>query len=181
MVSRSGFLGEIFARQEAQEAARKRVAATAGPFRPVRLKTRDDRELWWDDLQVAWLVHAMDGTARVSGATQDRLLARWPHLEPGYFQYEAKLSLNSLRFKQCPQCREYFIGHHATRTCSDDCRALWIRRNNTATKQKSRARSKNYRDEEQHDCPQCGGCFYGGRSTRRFCSDRCRKAASRAL
>lgn|GEM_PF-4191576 len=174
--------------QAKRELAQEREANTqralkAGRFHPFLLENRDDRELWWDDLQVAWTVHAMDGSARIDGTFRDRLLERWPQLEPD-FNCDAAVkesSINRLRFRQCHQCRQFFIGQFSLKTCSDTCSKAWRQVGNTQGQQKRRKRSQSWREEIERHCDNCGKEIIAKRSTRRFCSDRCRKATSRTL
>ena len=172
--------------QAKRELAQERQANTeralkAGRFQPFRLKNRDDRELWWDDLQVAWTVHAMDGTAQIAGTFRDRLLERWPQLEPGFYCDRAvqECSINRLRFRQCCQCREFFIGQFTLKTCSDACRREWRQAANTQGQRKRRQRRSEWRNDAERRCLHCDKQIICQRSTRRFCSDRCRKAEAR--
>jgi hypothetical protein len=176
-------LGEIYARHEMRRELQDSAARAAGPFRSVPLTVKDDRELWWDDVMVGAVADAMAGNGynRITQACRVKLIERWPQLDPdGYCSWElTKTTVNHLRFKQCPQCTGFFIGHRTAGVCSDDCRRLWRQRKNTATKRKSRDWWRENRDDLPQDCEHCGVPMQASRSTRRFCSDRCRKAAAR--
>ena len=159
----------------------------AGPFRPVLLQVRDDRELLWDGEPVAWLVHAMDGSARIppDGPAGQRLIARWPQLHTGpdtdadhwwVPRHLRGVTIHGLRFRCCPICQTWFIGHVRTGFCSDDCRKQHRRQQNTATVRRIRERR---RDDRWQNCAQCSAEFTPKRSTARFCSTACRVAAHR--
>jgi hypothetical protein len=171
----------VMAKHSADEA----ICANASAFDVVKLQVRDDRELWWSDLQVAWLVHAMDGSAAVAGSVRDQLLKQWPQLDPELWVIGTRTTINHLRFKQCPHCAVWFIGHHARRFCSADCHANSKRQRNTEQTRQRRAKWRQWRRDNPHNCERPTNCEHcdreltPDRKTRRFCSDRCRKAAAR--
>ena len=158
------------------------AARKAGPFRPVPLTVQDDRLLFWGDLLVAGVADAMHGFYGFTPATRERLIERWPQLNPkGYCSMElTRTTLNHLRVKQCPVCSGFFIGHHASSICSHQCRQDRIRQQAAIRKRKTRQWWRENRDDLPQECEHCGAGLVASRLTRRFCSDRCRKAASRS-
>ena len=179
---------DAFARIQLQEDAFKESVLRAGPFRPVLLQVRDDRELLWDGEPVAWLHHAMDGSTRIppDGPLGQRLIARWPQLHTGpdtdadrwwVPRHMQGVKISGLRFHCCPVCQTWFIGKCRTGCCSDGCRKQHRRQQNTATIQRLRQRRRN---DRWQDCAHCSAEFTPKRSTARFCSSACRVAAHRA-
>jgi hypothetical protein len=88
---------------------------------------------------------------------------------------------SNLRLHRCRQCGAGFIAHAAARLCSADCRklagktsALKARATRTETRQRRR-------ESLAVICRQCGVPIEGAsRSTRAYCSEKCRQAAYRA-
>jgi hypothetical protein len=179
---------EVCRHLQLEEDAFADAVLRAGPFRPVQLQVREDRELLWDGERVACLVHAMDGSTRISPDEPlgQRLIARWPQLHTGpdtdadrwwIPSHMRTITIRSLRIQCCPVCQSWFIGHRRTGFCSGDCRQQHRRQQNTATVQRLRQRR---RDSIWQDCAHCSAEFTPKRSTARFCSTACRVAAHRA-
>lgn len=161
--------------------ANTEAAKEAGPFQRVPLENRDDRDLMWGDVWVAHTVCAIDGSAGLSGQARERLLERWPQLEPG-IECDHTLTgttLNHLRILRCRHCRQFFIGRHATAFCSEQCKRDRHRESNAKVKRESRRWRRENRDDLPTDCQECGEPITARRLTRRFCSDRCRKRHAR--
>jgi hypothetical protein len=179
---------EVCAQIQQEQDAFADAVLRAGPFCPVRLQVRNDRELTWDGERVAWLVHAMDGSTKISPDEPlgQRLIARWPQLHTGpdtdadrwWIPSDMRsVTIRSLRIRCCPVCQTWFIGHRRTGFCCDECRKQRRRQQNTATVQRIR---KRRRDRIWQVCTHCGATFTPKRSTAQFCSTACRVAAHRA-
>ena len=86
----------------------------------------------------------------------------------------------SARLHRCNRCGAPFIAHPAARLCSAECRNTFKR----ALQRKASAKRTIRRDERRAAlrvrCRQCGGQVEApSRSSRAFCSNACRQAASR--
>jgi predicted nucleic acid-binding Zn ribbon protein len=88
-------------------------------------------------------------------------------------EHPAKL----LRRKRCTVCRKPFTGHFASRQCSDPCRAEAVRARGRVSSQK--IRDARWESLPDIPCLWCRKPMERKRSTRKTCSDRCRKALSR--
>ena len=121
--------------------------------------------------------------------TADSFVARWPWLEPTPYKRQF-LNIRHLRLKTCRRCQQQFVGHWRAAVCSNSCsQAEYV--DYLATRRQLRkdrrevaaARRNEYQARRTvvvHHCEHCRAVIEQKRSTRRFCSDRCRKAASRA-
>jgi hypothetical protein len=81
--------------------------------------------------------------------------------------------------QQCRACGKWFFcadGHTKMRFCSDPCIAAGERAVVTAYVQ---SRSVSRERGRRNKCEQCGGPLESSRSSRRYCSGRCRTAAHR--
>ena len=84
-----------------------------------------------------------------------------------------------LRRYRCTICNKPFVGHHATRQCSDPCRA-------EAVRSRGRVSSQKIRDARRETLPElpclwCRKPMQRTRPTRQTCSDACRRNEKRGV
>jgi hypothetical protein len=82
-----------------------------------------------------------------------------------------------LRRHRCTICSTPFVGYCASRQCSDPCRAEAVRARGRLSSQK--IRDARWEPLPDIPCLWCREPMHRVRSTRRTCSDACRKALSR--
>jgi len=122
--------------------------------------------------------------------TADAFVDHWPWLEPTPYKRQY-LNVRHLRLKTCRRCRLQFIGHWRAAVCSSGClqaeRVDYLASKRSLRQERRAAIAARNSDHLArraalvHRCSHCQAVIEPKRSTRRFCSDRCRKAASRAL
>lgn len=132
------------------------------------------------------LVHYSDGGGRLCGETARQLIVKFPDLEPhswreGNGVAYSYWSVRHLRIHRCRRCGAYYLAHWRCGVCSDQCGRALRRPSDTASRQLRRKRSSEYRidNEVAQECEHCEGRLDARRVSRRFCSDKCRKAAKR--
>jgi endogenous inhibitor of DNA gyrase (YacG/DUF329 family) len=151
---------------------------------PVAVIESDGR-LLADGLRVT----CCDGSGRLSEDTSVAFANRWPWLQPEPFKRQT-LNTRHLRLKTCRRCQQQFVGHWRSVFCSTSCTGadhldyLAGRRQERKERRDAQKERRNGYTAPQylfvHRCEHCRIEIHPQRSTRRFCSDRCRKAASRA-
>lgn len=132
-------------------------------------------------------IHACDSIGRLDADTRKALIERYPDVEPHSYRGGKGIdyswwSVRHLRIHQCRQCQAYYIAHWHCTFCSDGCAVEYRRPTNTALKQKRRKSDREYRlrNEVPYFCEHCDGKMPDAqRMSKRFCSDKCRKAAKR--
>jgi hypothetical protein len=85
----------------------------------------------------------------------------------------------SVWLKRCRRCQTPFIGLPETRLCSDACRAHAKRDSVRKASAKRSARRSEASRERTSTCRHCGERLPASRSSKRFCSIRCRVARHR--
>ena len=81
--------------------------------------------------------------------------------------------------KQCPSCRQLFVGRRDAKTCSERCRKRLQRATMaTAHEAKPTKFTKELGSSRNKICQSCGQVFVGRRA--KTCSERCRKRLQRA-
>ena len=135
-------------------------------------------------------VTCCDCQGRLSEDSAAAFAERWPWLEPEPFKQQ-HLNTRHLRLKTCCRCQQQFVGHWRAAVCSNSCsqaeyadylagRRQLRKERREAAAAKRKISTVTSVTVEIHRCEHCRIEIEPQRSTRRFCSDRCRKAASRA-
>lgn len=129
-------------------------------------------------------IHAGAADMHLDSDTQAALIQRFPDLEPADGENGntySRFSVHHLRIHACRCCAGRYVAHWNAVFCSDACRRQSRQPANTAAKQRRRERSREYRlrHEVAEFCLHCEGRLSAQRTTRKFCSDKCRKAAGR--
>ena len=134
-------------------------------------------------------VTCCDCDGRLSEDSAAAFADRWPWLQPEPFKQQ-RLNTRHLRLKSCRRCQQQFVGHWRSVFCSTSCSgAEYVdylagrRQQRKERRDAAKERQNEYLARQSlfvHRCEHCHIQIQPQRSTRRFCSDRCRKAASRS-
>lgn len=134
--------------------------------KPFNAKLRFSAEVHDDQLWCNGLRLTLEYGMRLDGATKERL-AEW--LFPGAWYRDVSAVLNRLRVGTCSECGKRFLAHWQAKTCSAAC---------------ARARVLSQREPPQPrelrtHCAICSTAITAQRSSKTYCSARCRQAGYR--
>jgi predicted nucleic acid-binding Zn ribbon protein len=82
------------------------------------------------------------------------------------------LSMNKYVAHKCGICGEYFLGNFSGLYCSKDCKKKARQRNNANFRKRKTAE----KIAQNPSCIVCGVLLSSKRSTKKYCSNRCRQA-----